>query len=197
MQRVTLNEFLASARPYDEWRAPLDTNLRNAAILAGVAALVSPILLFVLPPFGSLGDTWFFFLLGKQFTGLLLLLEPLRLWLCILDGIVLVGVMLVTSETEGLEYATVGWHQVAFVFAVVGAINPLVIGILGGLALFIALMNLAVWMFLLGMFAAFVFVVACITRPRMPKLVAKMRANPSPPPPSEVVLRRGRTLRRF
>ena len=113
MYRVTLDEFMERACPYEAWRAPMDARLRNGIWIAGAGALATPLFVFLLPVLAPLGATWLFFLFGPQFAGLLSLLETLRLYLLVADGVTLFGVLTVMGETEGLRHATPGWQRAA------------------------------------------------------------------------------------
>jgi hypothetical protein len=146
MERANLDWLLRRATPYERWRAPLDTRLRQAIVMSGVSSALVLLMLWALPVIAQLVPSSFLLLLRPQFGAILQLIFRARLPLLALSLVSSINCVALTIATRGLRAGRGIWHWVGFGQVAIGAINGLILA----LALAIVLLNLALWI----MFAA-------------------------------------------
>jgi len=138
---VNLAELLSRTIPYEDWRAPIDDNLRRAALLAGPTILAGLLLILALPAMLPLTESSFFLVLGDQFGGILLALYQLTPFLVAFNLASLVVYLVLLLATNGLEAGRPHYHWAAVVEVLIGAANGLVMA----LELAIILINIVLW----------------------------------------------------
>ena len=141
MHSVNLADLLSRTTPYEQWRAPIDHNLRRAALLAGPTILAGLLLILALPAMLPLTDSSFFLVLGDQFGGILLALYQLTPFLVAFNLASLVVYLVLLVATNGLEAGRPHYHWAAVVEVLIGAAN----GVVMALELAIILINIVLW----------------------------------------------------
>jgi hypothetical protein len=115
MRRVTLEEFVRQARPYERWRAPFDLQLYQSLRWSGLCIALMCLLLWDLP--------W----LSAWFGGLLWVLDWARPALVALNvGSLLLAVALL-KHTHGLQAGRPAWHWAALALSVVGVADAFIL----------------------------------------------------------------------
>lgn len=152
MRKVNLQQLKQKAYSYErQSRVPLDGQLRRAVQIGGVSTTAAiPISLFFVPVLSSWAHAGFFWVLGDLSVALLALLRtPVGMGANVLA---LLGFALLWYMTDGLQTATLAWHQVAFALAVVGAVDLVIIG----LPVLLVTINVLFWIvvIVLGMMIA-------------------------------------------
>lgn len=141
LQSVNLAELLSRTTPYEQWRAPIDHNLRRAALLAGPTILAGLLLVLALPAMQPLIESSFFLVLGDQLRGILLALCQVTPFLVAFNLASLVVCLVVLVATNGLESGRPQYHWAAVVEVLIGAANASVMA----LELAIVLINIVLW----------------------------------------------------
>ena len=149
MDKINLHQFLELAVPYEEWRAPFDSNLRNATILGGICIFASFPLLFLLPAPQRL-DTHFFWIMQDLFECIWWWLYHSRAFIAGLNltsGIIFLSLLYIT---DGLQSGRIIWHWAAIGETIIGAMNAFVITFEIGIVLF----NIVLWAAILSLIIA-------------------------------------------
>jgi hypothetical protein len=153
MRRVMLEEFLDQARPYEQWRAPLDPRLYQPLLWSGCCIALMVLLLCELP--------W----LQATFGGLLGVVDHVRIALAMVN-VSSAGVYIaLLKHTQGLRTGRLVWHWVAMAITVVGVADGFFlvlvvtnIIVMLGLSILGLVINLALGMLvLLWQLAAMIF----------------------------------------
>ena len=138
---VTLNDVLSRSRPYEQWTAPMDPNLRRGVILACCIILASLLLIWSLPGLMPLAGSEFFWVLGEEFGQILVLLNQARPFLAGLNLVGLAACAVLLVQTDGLRAGRASYHWVAMAEVVLGAANGFIIA----LELAIIIVNIVIW----------------------------------------------------
>jgi hypothetical protein len=141
VERANLDWLLRRATPYERWRAPLDTRLRQAIVMSGASSILVLITLWELPVISQLTPSPFLLFLRPQFGAILALISRARLPLLALNLVSATVWVALAIGTRGLRTGRGLWHWVGFGEVAIGALNGLVLA----LALAIVLLNLALW----------------------------------------------------
>jgi hypothetical protein len=115
MRRVTLEEFLRQARPYECWRAPLDPRLYQSLLWSGCCIALMGLLLCELP--------W----LQAAFGGLLGVVDHAWIALVIVNVSSAMVYIALLKHTHGLRTGRLAWHWVAMAITVVGVADGFIL----------------------------------------------------------------------
>ena len=115
MRRVTLEEFLGQARPYEYWRAPLDPRLYQSLLWSGCCIALIGLLLCELP--------W----LQAAFGGLLGVVDHARITLAMVNVSSAVVYIALLKHTQGLRAGRLVWHWAAMALTIVGVADGFIL----------------------------------------------------------------------
>jgi hypothetical protein len=147
-----LAALLARAVPYDSWRAPFDPTL--AALCRRVGRF--SIAFLAATTFGTLVvavlmDEGFFRVLEGPIEALLGHWKSLLLYAC---GMLALWWM-VQQTTDGLTVGTPLWHRIAFLSALAGTPQPVIVGLIT----IVIAVNLVVWILIYVMWMIIILIV--------------------------------------
>jgi hypothetical protein len=115
MRRVTLEEFLRQARPYERWRAPFDLRLHQSLRWSALCIALMCLLLWDLP--------W----LAASFGGLLWVVDWARPALVALNVASVLLAVALLKRTHGLRAGRPAWHWAALALSVVGVADGFIL----------------------------------------------------------------------